>query len=291
MPHPTPSRTRRRLLAAAVALMAGAWRPAPAAAQGAGPPMLLAREFGPGDDPTPYLVSEKYDGVRAQWDGHVLRFRGGGRVAAPAWFTDRLPPVPLDGELWIGRGRFEAASAAVRREQPVDAEWRALHYMVFELPGAPGTFEQRAAEIRRIVAAADWPQLVAVAQFRVPDRATLQRRLDAVMRAGGEGLVLHRADSPYHTGRSDALLKFKPMQDAEAEVIGHVPGKGKHLGRLGALRVRTPEGLRFQIGTGFSDAVRENPPPIGARVTYRYRGFTARGVPRFASYLRVRDGL
>jgi DNA ligase-1 len=40
------------------------------------------------------------------------------------------------------------------------------------------------------------------------------------------------------------------------------------------------------IGTGFSDADRQQPPAIGQRVTYTYRGLTAGGVPRFASYLR-----
>ncbi|MEF7613288.1 DNA ligase [Aquincola sp. MAHUQ-54] len=299
MPH-TPSRTRRRLLAAAVAWIGqAAWlatagaqgMPAePAGVQAAAPPaMLLAREFGPGDDPAHYLVSEKFDGVRAQWDGRTLRFRGGGRVPAPDWFTARLPLQALDGELWLGRGRFDALSGIVRREVPDDGQWRQVKYLVFELPGAGGTFEERVAEIHRLVAEARWPQLVAVEQARVPDRPALRRRLDAVVRAGGEGLMLHRADAPYHTGRSDALLKLKPRQDAEAVVIGHLPGKGRHTGRLGALRLRTPEGVVFQLGTGFTDAQREAPPPVGVLVTYRHHGFTAKGVPRFASFVRVRE--
>jgi DNA ligase-1 len=113
--------------------------------------------------------------------------------------------------------------------------------------------------------------------------------LQAVVDGGGEGLVLHRADAPYAIGRSSALLKLKPLHDAEAVVVAHLPGRGKHAGRLGALRVRTPEGTEFQIGTGFSDAQREQPPRIGAVVTYTHRGLTAGEVPRFASFLRVRE--
>lgn len=286
-----PRTTRRGLLLQALLAWAGgAHGPAWAEGESGRPPvLLLARVLPLGTEPAQYLVSEKYDGVRAYWDGRQLRFRSGRVVQAPAWFISRLPTQPLDGELWLGRGRFEALSATVRKEVPVDDEWRRVKYMVFELPGASGTFEERAARIRDVVAQAGWPQLVAVEQFRVASRAALQRKLAEVVQAGGEGLMLHRADALYETGRSDALLKLKPLDDTEAVVVAHLPGKGKHAGRLGALRVRSPEGLEFEIGTGFSDAVRANPPPVGATVTYTYRGLTRKGVPRFASFLRVRE--
>jgi len=253
------------------------------------PALLLANELGPNVDPAKYLVSEKYDGVRAVWDGKVLRFRSGRVVPAPLWFIAKLPQQPLDGELWLARGRFDALSGIVRKTEPLDDEWRQIKYMIFELPEAPSTFAERAERIREIVAQTKWPQLIAVEQFRVANRALLKKKLDEVVRGGGEGLMLHLADAAYVTGRSDALLKLKPLQDAEAEVLEHVPGKGKYLGMLGALRVRAADGKSFLIGTGFTDAVRKNPPPVGATITYTYRGFTKTGLPRFASYLRVRE--
>ena len=100
--------------------------------------------------------------------------------------------------------------------------------------------------------------------------------------------MLHRADAPYHAGRSPALLKLKPQHDAEALVLAHLAGRGKHAGRMGALRVRSEDGVEFQLGTGFSDAERAAPPPPGSWVTFTHRGFTAEGVPRFASFLRLR---
>jgi len=248
--------------------------------------VLLAMDAPPGVDPTGYLVSEKFDGVRALWDGTQLCFRSGRVVAAPAWFLAKLPAHALDGELWLGRGRFEALSGTVRKAIPIDDEWRAVRYMVFELPGAAGTYAERAAQIVRVVDAVAWPSLIAVEQRVVGDRTGLQARLDEVVRQGGEGLVLHRADAPYQTGRSETLLKLKPLDDAEAVVMAHVAGRGKYAGLLGALRVRTALGATLLIGTGFTDSERAAPPPLGSTVTYTHRGFTRTGAPRFASFLR-----
>ena len=277
------------LRCAVLAILGGAMASLPDGRAQQPPPILLANVLGPEVDPARYLVSEKYDGVRAVWDGKALRFRSGREVAAPRWFLERLPARPLDGELWLGRGRFEALSALVRRSEPADTEWRPVKYMIFELPGDPGTFAERAARIREVVAAAGWDQLVAVEQSPVKDRAELKARLDAVVKAGGEGLMLHLAEAPYVTGRSDVLLKLKPLLDTEAVVVAHVAGKGKYKGMLGALRVRTPEGREFLLGTGFNEATRRNPPLVGTTVTYTYRGLTKTGLPRFASFLRVRD--
>lgn len=252
-------------------------------------PLLLAQDAPRGIDPNGWLVSEKYDGVRAHWDGRVLRFRSGTAIAAPAWFTRRLPAQPLDGELWLDRGRFEALSGIVRRQMSDDASWQSLRYLLFELPGGEGSFTARARRLEEIVRQVGWPQLVAVEQSAIESAAGLQQRLDQVLHAGGEGLMLHRADAPYHIGRSPALLKLKPQQDAEALVIGHVAGRGRHAGRMGALQVRTASGLEFLLGTGFSDSERAAAPPLGSWVSFSYRGLTSEGVQRFASFLRVRE--
>lgn len=257
------------------------------------PPILLANVLGPHVDVTKYLVSEKYDGVRAIWDGQTLRFRSGRTVSAPAWFIAKLPPEALDGELWLARGRFDELSGIVRKAVPDDAEWQRVNYMIFELPqtdaAAQLPFSERTNQIKAIVARANFPALKAVHQHRVKDRIALKRELDAVVKGGGEGVMLHLADASYVTGRSDVLLKLKPLLDTEAIVVAHLPGKGKHKGKMGALLVETQAGIRFKLGTGFSDSVRANPPAIGTQVTYRYRDTTPAGKPRFASFLRVRD--
>ena len=101
--------------------------------------------------------------------------------------------------------------------------------------------------------------------------------------------MLHRADAPWLTGRNGALLKLKPWQDAEARVVGYVDGRGKYAGMVGALEVEAADGRRFRIGSGLPDELRRHPPPVGTTITYRYHDLTATGLPRFASYWRVRD--
>jgi DNA ligase 1 len=262
---------------------------APLMAFAQAPAFLLAQQYKSGEDVTQYLISEKYDGVRAMWDGKQLYTRQGNEIHAPAWFTKDLPKTPLDGELWLGHGQFDALSGAVRKDLPIDAEWQAITYNIFELPNAPGTFEARAKRIVEIVKKANLPHLKAVSQFRVKNEAALNLRLKQVVKNGGEGLMLHRADAEYITGRNSALIKLKPLYDAEATVVAYTAGKGKYTGKLGALVVETPEGIRFKLGTGLTDAQRKNPPKIGSLVTYTYKDKTKNGKPKFARFLRVRD--
>ncbi|OPZ06155.1 MAG: DNA ligase [Alphaproteobacteria bacterium ADurb.BinA305] len=281
-----PGRCIRSLILALALLPAGAV--AQTAEPADAPAAMLALRYDPAIDPAGWWVSEKLDGVRASWDGSVLRFRSGRALPAPAWFLAALPPVALDGELWLGRRRFDELSGLLRREDPADPLWREVRYMLFELPGAAGDFDTRLARLRSLAEAADAPWVQAIPQQRIPDRAALQRLLDEVLAGGGEGLMLHRADALWQPGRSEALRKLTPWLDAEARVVGYLPGKGRLQGRVGALQVERADGRRFRIGSGLSDALRANPPALGALVTYRYRELTPAGLPRFPRYLRER---
>ncbi len=255
------------------------------------PALLLANVYRPGMRLADYWVSEKYDGVRGYWDGHTLRTRGGETVVAPAWFIAGWPDTPMDGELWAGRGRFSHAQSNVRQQQPDDAAWREMRFMVFDLPAQGGTFDQRLPALNKLVEALDQAWVQAVPQQRVASDAALQKLLLRTVRAGGEGLMLHRGASMYRAGRSDDLIKVKTHEDTEARVVAHLPGQGRHAGRLGALVVEMPSGQRFRLGAGLTDAERDHPPPVGSWVTYRFRGTHDSGVPRFASFVRVREDM
>ena len=290
MPESEMPVSRRHVLAAAASLWPAAPWAATRIAADAGAPSIELLSPAPLDvDPVGYLVSEKFDGVRAIWDGRSLRFRSGGAIAVPGWFTEGWPAEAMDGELWGGRGRFDVTSASTRRSTPDDAQWRALRLMVFDLPGAAGSFALRAQRIESLVRGASAHTLMAVEQTELADRAALRSRLDSVVRGGGEGLVLHRTDAPWAPGRSTAVLKLKPLQDAEAQVLAREAGRGRLAGLMGALRVRNLSGIEFRIGTGFTDADRRNPPAVGSWISYTHRGHTPSGVPRFASYWRAAE--
>ncbi|HEY5809079.1 MAG TPA: DNA ligase [Povalibacter sp.] len=263
--------------------------PAAVSASGPAPPLQLANVYRDDVDVGDYWVSEKYDGIRAFWNGSALVTRNGNHIHAPAWFVADWPAVPLDGELWIAHGQFEAVTAVVRDVAPDDEAWRRVRFMVFDLPSHAGAFNERLTALRSLVSTLSVTWVHAVAQWHVSDEPALMQKLAEIRVAGGEGLMLHRGDAPYHTQRSDDLLKLKMSEDAEARVIGYLPGKGKYQHVIGALQVERPDGLRFNLGTGFTDEQRRHPPTIGSWVTYAFHGTTAKGVPRFASFLRVRE--
>jgi DNA ligase 1 len=236
-----------------------------------------------------YWVSEKFDGIRAYWNGKQLLTRGGNEIHTPEWFVVGWPREPLDGELWLGRRQFETLSATVRDHTPSDEAWRRVRYLVFDLPAHPGRFEERLSVLQSLIAASGLDWLQAVPHWRVRDEADLTAQLQRLTADGAEGFMLRRASSFYRAERNDDLLKVKMFEDAEGRVVGHVPGQGKYLGMLGALELQTSQGVTFRIGTGLSDEQRRNPPALGSLVTFRYRGLTAHGIPRFASFLRVRE--
>jgi DNA ligase len=260
-----------------------------AMAQASEPPLQLAKVYQAGMDLQGYWVSEKLDGVRAYWDGQQLLSKGGNVIAAPDWFLRDFPDQPMDGELWMGRGRFAQVSAAVRRLQPKAQEWRQIRFMMFDLPASGVPFSQRVARMRELVGKTSSYHLAMVEQRRATDHGALLARLDRVLAANGEGLMLHHGDSFYKAGRTAALLKVKTFQDAEATVVDYSDGKGKYQGQMGALVVETGDGRRFKLGSGLSDNERADPPPLGSTVTYKYYGLTSTGLPRFASFLRVRN--
>jgi len=249
------------------------------------PDVMLANVYRQHEDITHFWVSEKLDGVRARWNGKQLISRGGKIFIAPAWFVQDFPNMPLDGELWMGRGHYQDVVSVVRKQNP-DESWKNVKFMVFDLPGHGGIFTERVGAMRHL---ATTPYLKVIEQFRLDSNKVLMENLDDLVRHGGEGLVLHRLNALYHSGRSDDLLKLKPFEDAEAIVIGHKPGKGKNTGSMGAIKVRMDNGKTFLIGSGFTQLQRKNPPPIGSLVSYRYQGFTQAGIPRFAVFMRERN--
>ncbi len=254
---------------------------------GAEAPVLLAESWDGIVDVTDWWISEKLDGVRAYWDGTQFLSRLGNLYVAPDWFTAGLPNVPLDGELWLERKQFQKTVSIVRRKDQSE-HWRQIRFVVFDAPGLKEPFEARIQYLNDLVQENGPEFAVAHEQQRCQGIAHLKEELQRVESLGGEGLMLRQPASLYVAGRSSSLLKVKTFHDAEARVVGHQPGAGRHKGRLGALQVVLPDGTEFSVGTGFSDAEREAPPAIGSTITFRYQELSDGGVPRFPSYVGLR---
>ncbi|MCU4676468.1 DNA ligase [Catenovulum sp. 2E275] len=247
--------------------------------------LMLANVYNDSIDLADYWVSEKYDGVRAYWDGQKLWSRAGNLIKAPAFFTQNFPKQALDGELWIARGQFAKVSGIIRRDNP-DKQWQQVKYMVFDLPGSADIFDQRLEQLNLLFSDNSSDYIKLVPQFKVKNHQALQHLLDDYVRQGSEGLMLHKGSSYYQKIRSDDLLKLKQFIDADAVVIEHLPGQGKYAGMLGALLVKDENGVVFKIGTGFSDEERKTPPIIGSVISFKYTGRTKSGLPRFPVFLR-----
>ena len=239
-------------------------------------------------DVSGWLMSEKLDGIRGYWDGKQLLSKNGNVFSPPAAFVRDLPPFPVEGEIWGGRGSFEQTVGIVKKEEPHNG-WLQLKLAIFDVPKAPGGFTQRIAKAKEWFAAHPSEYAFVIPQLRVRNREDLQQHLAQIEKLGGEGLIVRKPDADYAAGRSTEILKVKNYQDAEAKVLGHLPGQGRNEGRLGSLLVELEDGIQFKIGGGFSDAERESPPPVGTVVTFKFYGKYQSGIPKFPSFLRIRQ--
>ena len=260
----------------------------PYGARAAAPQIMLPKVYEENTDIAGWLVSEKLDGVRGYWDGKKLISKHGIPFHPPPEFLHNFPDFALEGEIWGGRGTFERTVAVVRRQQP-NKGWLALKFAIFDVPDATGPFVQRLQKAKRWFAEHPSDYAFVIPQKPVNNNADLAETLRRVEKLGGEGLIVRNPDASYQTGRSSDILKVKGYQDMEADVIAQLPGTGKNTGRLGSLLVELPNGTRFKIGTGFTDEQRKHPPPVGATITFKYYGFYKSGIPKFPSFLRIRE--
>jgi len=254
----------------------------------AAPAIQLPTQFREDIQINEYYISEKLDGIRAYWDGQQLLSKQGNVFTAPDWFIANFPKQAVDGELWIARQTFEQVSSIVRTQDNQNQRWQQVKFMIFDLPTNLQPFSKRVKAMHKLANTTNSSYFEMIPQQKLENSNALFKLLDEVVNAKGEGLMLHHQDAMYQHIRSRDLMKLKRFEDAEATVIAHLPGKGKYQGLLGALQVETEDGIRFKIGTGFSDNERQNPPPIGSIITYRYTGKTRNNIPRFAAFVRIR---
>ena len=258
------------------------------AAQGWAAELMLPQTYSDQDDVSGWLMSEKLDGIRGYWDGKQMLSKNGNIFYPPEEFISNLPPFPLEGELWGGRGSFEQTVGIVKKQQP-HAGWLQIKFAIFDVPQAQGRFTERMTQADNWFAAHPSAYAFIIPQTSVRDQEHMQQELQRIEELGGEGLIVRKPDALYAAGRSAEILKVKNYSDAEATVVAHLPGKGRNGGRLGSLLVKLKDGTQFKIGGGFSDAERESPPPVNTVITFKYYGTYQSGIPKFPSFMRTRQ--
>jgi len=248
--------------------------------------VMLAEDYD-GHNIDGWLMSEKLDGVRAIWTGEKLVSRNGNEFFAPKWFTDSLPAgVVLDGELFIGRGMFQSTVGVVRRKKPVDSDWQKIQFCVFDAPECVGGFEQRLAYCNRVLTGC---KVACVVEHRVCRNAVhLDEVFAELCDSGAEGVMLRQPGSAYEGKRSNRLLKYKPFQTDEAEVIGYESGTGRLTNMVGSLILKW-KGIVFCAGSGLTDELRAIPPAIGSIVSFGFCGLTDGSVPRHPTFICERS--
>ena len=259
------------------------------------PPCLLAHPWDGASNIHDWYASYKLDGVRAWWDGERFWSRLGNEYHAPQWFKDQMPRgVVLDGEVFAGNKLFHKTVSFVKKFTPVDHEWKQLRFVVFDMPKHGGVFEERYGAIRALLPTIwqsnekDASPITTLDQTKVT-QSLIKTLLAEAEQQGYEGLMLRQPGSLYEAGRSHTLLKVKSFVDCEVTVTGYKKGKGEHSERVGSLDVVMDNGVTCNVGTGLSDRERENPPPIGSRVTISYQELSPAGVPRFPAYVGTRN--
>ncbi len=128
--------------------------------------LMLAKTYNPKKHTVGgHYISEQLDGTRVFWDGGISRgtptleipwanvidpktgkmkrkikpestglwSRYGNPIIAPDWFLNLLPCLPLDGEIWAGRGNFQLCRSICAGDTP-GPSWDKAEFAVFSSP-------------------------------------------------------------------------------------------------------------------------------------------------------------
>jgi len=167
--------------------------------------LQLAKTLTPGKiDLSGWYLSEKLDGLRCFWDGGVSRgkpttsvpfagitdpktglrkakikpvatglwSRNGNPFQAPDWFLDLLPKVPLDGELFAGRGNFQLTTSIVSGDAP-DERFDQIEYRIYGMPSINHVFQTGEIKHAQMWATFDYAKLLAWYEEHVDQLFTL----------------------------------------------------------------------------------------------------------------------
>ncbi len=237
-----------------------------------------------------WYMSEKLDGVRCIWDKGHLWSRNGNEFYPPHDFIKDFPQETLDGELFLSRKNFSETVSIVKKKEPHDG-WKQVKLLIFDGPYLNGNFSERLVKLKKKFEKNTSPYIKLHEHKICTDKDMLENEMNEIVKLDGEGIILRDPNSEYEFRRSKTMLKVKRFHDAEAKVIAHFKGTGKNEGVMGAVQVENKDGVKFKVGSGFTDKERRKPPKLGTVITYRYFELSKDNVPRFPTFMREYPGV
>lgn len=255
----------------------------------------------------PVYVSPKLDGFRCGV-ANCTPYVGGDKSVivnrAVRSLFSRCALNGFDGELLVGsptsKHAWATTSSLLKSEKPKDAHTTDVKFYVFDLWNTPkvayhdrltllkAKYNSLPDELKPFITLCNQVYMTNMEDVYIYYREMLDE--------GYEGVMVRRASAPYKFGRStlgsQELVRLKPKEDAEFEIIGfnELISDGSPANTLGSLTV-SKGSMSFDVGTGFNasqrKAIWENRCKfLHTTVTVSYSGVVGKK-PRNPVFLRL----
>jgi DNA ligase 1 len=256
----------------------------------------------------PVMVDRKYNGGRIIANREGLKTRKGENyITIPHIFNVikhlfiQFPDLVLDGEGYNHDLRFKLneCMSLLRKTKKATSEdisraEQIIQYHVYDgygftVNGKQITkdtpcFERRDALFHLLKGIS---YIFPVEYVVIFDEKTLMSLYEGFISDGYEGAIVRRLNAPYQNKRTKDLLKVKPMDDDEFEIVNVEEGTGNWAGKAKRITFRMRNGETF--GGSFKGTMeqaerclKEKNKWIGQTVTVNYFGFTGLGTPNYA---------
>lgn len=270
---------------------------------------MLANSYEPSNVTAfPIVVQPKLDGIRLLVtrtpEGISMRTRNG-RPAMYMHLLEELtalfallPPLVLDGELYVHEWPFERLTSAARTEMPTP-DTLLLEYHVYDAC-VEGEYDARYQLLHNA-----FTRLPTLTRLRLvktdfaQSHQDIENALQHYLSLRYEGIMLRRVPqsgergTSYVCGRSNNLLKHKPFFDTEVNIVGVESAKGTEEGcAIFIVDWKGEEQLHVRPSATHEERRRWLQQPhlvVGKLATIRYNDTTNRGVPRFPRLHSIRD--
>jgi len=246
--------------------------------------LSLASNYSDKINVTGWYASDKLDGIRVLWTGRELYTRGGRKLSPPGYFTSGWPSSPLDGEMCLCPSLEHALLPGLLTSSKPEAYLHITMY-VLDAPSLNIPYKQRLVTLVSTLTPSPSPFLSLLPSKIVSSPQQVSTLLSDALSRGHEGIILKNPNVLYERKRCWGVVKVKNHLDSEItplQLDKDWRGKDRLTGLFGDKKIHVLSGV---CGNGLADcqrAIRE-----GLKITIRYCGLDAKGMPRQPVFHRI----